>query len=147
MGQIKGNNKFKSKSTYIIHFVIYVVGIYAFVWILFRLINLTEQELIIRYAEQELIGGASQRGAQTIQRFLVDKFGKEGLIAALILLIIGVFYELLKEIFEYFRFKKKNQLYKQGLTDNLNDDYQPKGVIRTIKSFFARNRTSRGIKK
>ena len=81
-----------------------------FGWLLYRLINSTEHELIQRYSEQELIGELSQRGAKSLQRFLINKFGKEGLIAVPLLVIIGVVYELLKEFGEYNRYLRKSKL-------------------------------------
>jgi nitric oxide reductase large subunit len=108
----KENKKFKSNSTYITHFVIYIIGISLAVWVLFRLTNSTEQELINRYSEQELIGGASQRGAQALQRMLINKFGKFGLVAIPLIGIIGLLNVLLKELFEFSRFLKKSKLFR-----------------------------------
>ena len=132
----KGNKKFKSNSTYIVRFAIYIIGIIAFSWVLIRLFNATEQELVQRYSEQELIGGASQRGSKALQRFLINKFGKEGLIAIPLLVIIGVVYELLKELSEYFRFLKKSKLFRQGIVNNLDDDYESVSIFKRIRNLF-----------
>ena len=49
MGIRKGYKKFKSNSTYITRFAIYIIGVIAFSWVLIRLVNATEQELIQRF--------------------------------------------------------------------------------------------------
>ncbi|MFW5983572.1 MAG: hypothetical protein ACOCQ4_03665 [bacterium] len=132
----KENIKFKSNSTYITRLIIYIIGIAVFGWLLYRLINSTEHELIQRYSEQELIGGASQKGAKSLQRFLINKFGKEGLIAVPLLVIIGVVYELLKEFGEYNRYLRKSKLFRRGLVSNLDDDYEPVSIFKRVRNIF-----------
>ena len=136
MGLKKENKKFKSNSTYITHFVIYIIGISLAVWVLFRLTNSTEQELINRYSEQELIGGASQRGAQALQRMLINKFGKFGLVAIPLIGVIGLLNVLLKELFEYSRFLKKSKLFRRGLINNLDDDYESISIFKRVRNLF-----------
>jgi hypothetical protein len=136
MGIRKGYKKFKSNSTYITRFAIYIIGVIAFSWVLIRLVNATEQELIQRYSEQELIGGASQRGAKALQRFLINKFGKEGLVAVPLLVIIGVVYELFKELSEYSRFVKKSRLFRRGIVNNLDDDYETVSIFKRLRNIF-----------
>lgn len=136
MGLKNENKKFKSNSTYITHFVIYIIGISLAVWVLFRLTNSTEQELINRYFEQELIGGASQRGAQVLQRILINNFGKFGLVAIPLIGVIGLLNVLFKELFDYFRFLNKSKLFKQGLVNNLDDDYESVSIFERARSLF-----------
>ena len=135
----KGKNKFKSSSIYITRLIVYVIGVFAFSWLLFRLLNSTEQELINRYSDQELIGGASQRGSKSLQRFLVNRFGKEGLIAIPLLVLIGVVYELFKEFAEYNRYLRKSKLFKRGLVSNMDDDQESVSIIRRIKNLYNPN--------
>ena len=129
---LNNNKKFKSKKTYIIHFIIYIIGITFGIWILFFLINLTEQEVIDIFLSQELIGSAKQRGAQALQRFIIYNFGKRGLLLIMSLIVIGIFYEMLKEFAEYLRFIKKTKLFKQGLVNNLDDDFPRQNVFKFI---------------
>ncbi|MFW6247398.1 MAG: hypothetical protein ACOC22_04495 [bacterium] len=144
---LKTGKHFKTKSQYHTYFFLNLVGFAGTIWMFFWMINSSEQELINIFSNQELSGSSGQKGAQAFEQFLVNKWGKEGLLAVPIVGIIGILYISYKEIFEYIRFLRKDKLFRQGLVDNMYDDYQPKGVIRTIKSFFARNRTPRGIKK
>lgn len=129
---INNKKKFKSNKTYITYCVIYIIGVSLISWVLIRLINSTEQELIVRYSKQELIGGAKQRSAQALQSLLVNKLGKSGLVAIPIIGLFFLIYEMLKEFAEYLRFIKKSKLFKQGLVNNLDDDFPRQNVFKFL---------------
>ncbi len=98
----------------------------------------SEQELVQRFGDQELIGSSNQRGAQAIQMLIVNNFGKEGVVFSALLFLLGALHYLIKEIKEFKRFLKKDKLYNQGLVFDLYDDYKRPSIIQSVKKFFSK---------
>ncbi len=98
----------------------------------------SEADLIKEFGDQKLIGSSGQRGAQAIQMFVVNNFGKSGMIGMAIIFVIGSVYFLIKKIKEFKRFLKKDKLYNQGLVFDLYDDYKRPSIIQSVKKFFSK---------
>ena len=143
MGIEKNRKNFKSKSTYLIHFINYTIWLAGGLWFLLWGLSASEKELLEMFSDQELTGSSSQRGAQVIEAFLVSKWGKPGLLSIPILVVLGILYYFYKDIFEYIRFLRKDKLYRKGLVDNLYDDYQSRTIVQRVKGLFGKGKNGK----
>lgn len=135
-GNRKLQKKFKPNSIYMYHLLIYIVGFILSLYTFIRFINSTEQELVDIFLRQELTGSAKQRGAQAIERIIVYYLGKEGIVAVPFIGVIVLLNKFIKELLEYLRFLKKNKLFRQGLVNNLDNDYIPTPFLKRLKNIF-----------
>jgi len=133
MGKIK---VFKRKSNYI-YDLLFRLGVLSLtIWWFSWLNGYAEQELLEIFGEQDLIGSSGQRGAQVIQMLIVNKLGKLGMTSLATVFVIGALLLFINEFREFIRFLKKDKLYKQGLVNNLEDDYVPVSFFQAIRNFF-----------
>lgn len=127
---------FKRKPVYIYWLVFRLFVVALTLWWWFWINSYTEKELVNIFGKQELIGGSGQRGAQVIQMFIVNNFGRPGMVVLASIFVLGALYYFIKELYEFKRFLRKDKLYNQGLVNNLEDDYEPKSIIQLLKNLF-----------
>jgi hypothetical protein len=140
MGIIKTKKEkyFKERSTYYTHFFIYTGWLVLVCWTFNFFFGFTENEISKSFINQELIGSSSQRMSGAIQEILARKFGKKGILGLTFVGILIGIYAFYKDIFEFRRFLKKEKLFKQGLVDNMYDDYKPRSIFQLIKWVFSK---------
>jgi hypothetical protein len=129
---------FKLKSKYYEYLILRFLILGVFSWLFVKTIMYSEIELYGMFANQKLIGIAKQRGAILLEKFIVRNWGKQGMVIAAGLILSGALYFFFKEFFEFRRFLKKEKLFKQGLVDNMYDDYKPRSIFQLIKWVFSK---------
>ncbi len=127
---------FKYRGRYYSEILIGFIFLAMSIWIFIDGVTSTEQELLERFGDQELIGGAKQMQAIVIKRLLVNTWGKAGIMAVPVIGILGSSCFLYKEVFAYIRYIRKSRLYNQGLVFDLYDDYTPTPIVKRIKNLF-----------
>ena len=141
MGEIE-KKRFKEPSFYFwysIFLVIVLIG--GTLGNIYFGLFLSELDLHEMYADREISGYSRIRVAQTLERFFLIKFGKQGFMflgIACNLVFIFHFWEI---IAEYRRYKKKCRLFHEGLIENfydIYDDHVPLLSWHRIKMLFSR---------
>lgn len=127
---------FKENHVYYINIIIKIIGIIAAIWLIIWLQCKSQQEIIELFSEQKLIGTGRQRGSRALQSFLVNKWGKTGILSIPIIGFILLLKSTANIIFEYIRYINKMKLYKRGLVNNLDDDYQSVNLFISIKNII-----------
>ncbi len=134
----KKQKNFKHLGAYYSEILIVTIFLFSMIWLFFSLRNETQQDIVERIVNQELIGGSRQMQAIVIKRLLVNTWGKAGIMAVPVIGILGSSCFLYKEVFAYIRYIRKSRLYKKGLVFDLYDDYKPTPMLKRIKNLFSK---------
>jgi hypothetical protein len=147
MGKLKKKKHFKYPRTYYAEFAFYGWGIIGMgIWFFFHIMPMTDGELYDEVINQDLIGDAKQNFAILLQIIIAKKFGKTGLLILVGILTILLTHLLIKGIKEFRRYKYKCKLYHEGIIKDIfdiYDDYEPKGLIKSIKNLFSKTKKKR----
>jgi len=135
-------NYFKNKTTYFINLTILATILSLSIWLFIQTLFFTEAEIIEMFAEQDLIGASSQRGAQSIEMFVAKFFGKIGFLVISGLAILAFTYLFSKELQALIRFLRKGKLFKDGDVNNMYDDYVPSSFLQFIRNLFKHKKKS-----
>lgn len=136
---IEMKNKFDSKASIIGGVIFY--GIFTFIGLLMlvELLTLNEKyfdDIIENYISN---GKGINIKTRTIVNIIYSYFGRKGCIIFLVFGNLILSYTLYKEIYTLRRYLHKEKLYKMGLVSNMDDDYKPVGLIKSIKQFFKKS--------
>lgn len=149
MDKIK-EKRFKEPSSYYKNFILYILFMGFMLWIGIHLgFFSTEEEIYNHTLNRKLIGDAHQRFAISIEKFLVQNYGKVGIMLVPILGFLSGLYFLGKEVAEYIRYKRKCKLYHEGIIKNIYDiydDHVPLLSWHRIKTFFKKKEEKPQIK-
>jgi hypothetical protein len=141
--KLSKNKYFRANTEYYFRMIVFAFAITGSMFLFFWLLSTNEEDLVDIFGQQESSGNSSHRGVQAIEMILVKCFGKFGVVTIPILAIIEFSYFLIKEVFEFSRFLKKDKLYKQGLVNNLEDDYIPVSFFQAIRNVLKPMKTTK----
>ncbi len=152
MGKKELKNSFThdKRKPYIVDLILITVYLIAAIWLLNSVITTPEKKVIEIYGHEELVERGSSEDTQGIRVWVVNKFGKEGLILLLTSCLMIIIYSGIESIFEYRRFLRKTKLFKQGLVQDMYDTERIT-VIQFIKNIFKKktncNHSEKSIQK
>lgn len=136
---MENKNKFDSKQSIIwktiFNFCIALVALYYVV-----MLCLIDSVEFVKYIEHYIRSGTGiSRGSSTIINVFYSGFGKIGVILFLILCNFILWWMTFTSLNRLRRYLHKEKLYKMGLVSNMDDDYKPVGLIKSIKQFFKKS--------
>ncbi len=136
---MENKNKFDTKANIWGGIILYgtftLIGITTLVYLL-SLNNIEFAEIIKKYIAS---GKGSTLKTTTFINLIYTFLGRPGCIIFLFLGSLLLMYSTIKEVKTLNRYLHKEKLYKMGLVSNMDDDYKPVGLIKSIKQFFKKS--------
>lgn len=133
---MENKNKFDSKASIIGGMFLYgiftLIGVLTFFYLLF--LDNTEFTLVIeKYVDS---GKGATLKTTAIVNFIYTFLGKEGCLIFLFLGCLLLLSVTIKDVKTLFRYLHKEKLFKMGLVNNMDDDYKPHSLFKSLKNLF-----------
>ncbi|MGF7140754.1 hypothetical protein [Roseimarinus sediminis] len=110
-----------------IFYTIFWLAIVVFMFVF--IVPKSEEELLIIFGDVDLVGTSRQRASDAIQAFIINHFGKTGYIVFISILSLIIIDQLFKWIYSIIRYKRKLNLFRNGIVTDLNDYSKKVGLF------------------
>lgn len=132
-------NKFESKSSIIGGIILYGLFTLIGMIIVVYLVSLTEKEFTNVIDHYVSNGKGATIKTRSVINFIYTYLGRIGCIIFLFIGDLLLFYTLFVEICTLRRYLHKEKLFKRGIVSNMDDDYKPQGLFKSLRNLFSKD--------